>query len=212
MKMKQRLETLWNQQYSSPGGILGWLAGERMVRQHRPETAWTVALLDIQPADRVLEVGFGAGQGIRLAAEKVREGRIMGIDHSETMVRVASRRNAQAIKAERVRLAQGDITSLPFADRHFDKILTIHTFYFWPEPSQALNELSRVLQPGGRLVITLSTGKINARGEVDVWQPLQSALEEQVMPDLRRAGFQAVRCERGPDSRQYTSVAVIGEK
>ncbi|MBO0778655.1 MAG: hypothetical protein J2P37_07480, partial [Ktedonobacteraceae bacterium] len=72
--------------------------------------------------------------------------------------------------------------------------------------------LCRVLKPGGRLVITLSTGKINARGEVEVWKPLQSALEEQVMPGMQRNGLKVVRLEQGPTSRQYTSVAVIGEK
>jgi ubiquinone/menaquinone biosynthesis C-methylase UbiE len=212
MQVKRRFEGLWNRQYKSPRGLMGWLAGERMVRQHGPETAWTLRLLEIEPTDTVLEVGFGAGQGIKLAAEQARHGRVMGIDLSEMMVWVATRRNAQAVKAGRVALAQGAITALPFADQSFDKIMTIHTFYFWPEPIRALSELSRVLKPGGRLIITLSTGKINARGEVEVWPPFQAALQEQVMPGMRREGFQIVRLEPGPTSRQYTSVAVIGEK
>ncbi len=114
--------------------MMGWLAGERMVRQHGPETAWTMNLLEIQPTDTVLEVGFGAGQGIKLAAEKASDGRVMGIDLSEVMVRVATRRNAQAVKAGRVALSQGNITALPFEDQYFDKVMTIHTFYFWSEP------------------------------------------------------------------------------
>jgi ubiquinone/menaquinone biosynthesis C-methylase UbiE len=212
MQVKRRLEGLWNRQYRSPHGMIGWLAGERMVRQHGPETAWTLNLLEIEPTDAVLEVGFGAGQGIKLATEKASEGRVMGIDLSEMMVRVATRRNAQAVKAGRVALAQGTITALPFEDQSFDKVMTIHTFYFWSEPARALSELYRVLKPGGRLIITLSTGKINARGEVEVWPPLQAALQEQVMPGMRREGFQVVRLEPGPTSRQYTSMAVIGEK
>jgi len=192
--------------------MIGWLAGERMVRQHGPETAWTLNLLEIEPTDAVLEVGFGAGQGIKLATEKASEGRVMGIDLSEMMVRVATRRNAQAVKAGRVALAQGTMTALPFEDQSFDKVMTIHTFYFWSEPARALSELYRVLKPGGRLIITLSTGKINARGEVEVWPLLQAALQEQVMPGMRREGFQVVRLEPGPTSRQYTSMAVIGEK
>ena len=212
MKVRQLLEGMWNRQYRSPSGAMGWLAGERMVRQHGPETAWTLHLLDIQPTDTVLEVGFGAGQAIKLAAEKASNGRVMGIDLSETMVRVATRRNAQAVKAGRVVLAQGNVTALPFEDQYFDKVMTIHTLYFWPELGWALHELYRVLKPGGRLVMTLSTGKINAQGEVEVWSQFQSVLDEQVMPGMQREGFKAVRLEHGPDSRQYTSVAVIGEK
>ena len=90
MKVKQHLAGRWNKQYSSASGMVGWLAGERMVRQHRPETAWTISLLEMQPTDAVLEVGFGAGQGIKLAAEKACDGRVMGIDLSEVMVRVAA--------------------------------------------------------------------------------------------------------------------------
>lgn len=77
MNLKQRLEGIWNRQYRSPGGLMGRLAGARMVRQHKPETAWTIDLLEIQPADTVLEVGFGAGQGIKLAAEKASDGHVM---------------------------------------------------------------------------------------------------------------------------------------
>jgi ubiquinone/menaquinone biosynthesis C-methylase UbiE len=210
MNVKQYLESKWNQQQGCPRGIVGWLAGEQMVRQHRPETGWTIDLLDIQPADTVLEVGFGAGQGIKLAAEKVREGRVMGIDLSEGMVRVATRRNARAVKAGRVALSKGTITALPFEAQRFDRIMTIHTLYFWSEPSRVLSELCRVLKPGGRIVITLCTGTINAQGEVEMWS-LQSVLEEQVMPAMQKEGLKDVRLERGPNSRQFTNMAVIGE-
>ncbi len=209
--MQQHLASLWDQQYHCPDGIIGWLAGERMVHQHRPETAWTLDLLEIQPTDVVLEVGFGAGRGIKLAAEKAWTGRVTGIDLSETMVRVATRRNVQAIKTGRVTVRQGNVAELPFEDQQFDKIMTIHTLYFWPEPLQAISELQRVLKTGGRLVMTISTGKISEQGEVESG-PFQAVLEEQVLPAMQRNGFKVVRLERGPNSRQYTNVAVIGEK
>ncbi len=67
IQMKQAFTTALNKHYRCPKGRMGRIAGEVMVRQHRPETAWTLHLLDIQPTDTVLEVGFGAGQGIKLA-------------------------------------------------------------------------------------------------------------------------------------------------
>lgn len=212
MQAKHYLSEMWNQQHRRPRGMVGWLVGAQMAHQHKPETEWTLDLLNILPTDTVLEIGFGAGRGIKLAVERARNGHVMGIDLSETMVRAAARRNAQAVKAGRVTLSQGDVLALPFEEQQFNKIMTIHTVYFWSEPSQALSELYRVLKPGGRSVITLSTGESNSQGEVEVWPPFQALLEEQILPGMQRSGFQAVRLERGPNSRQYTSVAVIGEK
>lgn len=54
----------------------------------------TLALVDIQPDDRVLEIGFGPGIAIERAAELARRGKVIGVDHSELMLRQASRRNA----------------------------------------------------------------------------------------------------------------------
>lgn len=211
MKLKQHLDAIWGQQHQQPVGILGRMVGERMLRQHQPETDWTLDLLEIQPTDTILEVGFGAGRGIKLAAEKARAGRVMGIDLSETMVQVATKRNVQAIRAGRVILKQGDITALPFEDQQFDKVMTIHTFYFWPEPSRITQDLLRVLKPAGRLIVTLATGKLNDQG-VEEFSHFQALLEEQIVPDMLRNGFKVARLERGPFSRQYNNVALIGEK
>lgn len=211
MKLKQRLDAMWGKQHQRPVGILGRMVGERMLCQHQPETDWTLDLLEIQPTDTVLEVGFGAGRGIKLAAEKALAGRVMGIDLSETMVQIATKRNTEAIRAGRVVLKQGDIATLPFEDQQFDKIMTIHTFYFWPEPSQIIQELRRVLRPSGKMIVTLATGMLNAQGVEELW-PLQATLEEQVVPDMLRNGFKVARLERGPFSRQYNNVALIGEK
>ncbi|GHO46035.1 class I SAM-dependent methyltransferase [Ktedonospora formicarum] len=215
IQIKHAFDAVLQKHYECPKGMMGRLAGEQMVRQHQPETFWTLHLLDVQPTDTVLEVGFGAGQAIKLAARHIDGGRIIGIDLSEEMVRTATRRNATSVKAGQVILSQGTITALPFEDQYFDKIMTIHTLYFWSQSqgsSHALHELCRVLKPGGRVVITLSTGKMNEQGELEVWEPLHSALEEQIMPILRQEGLREVHLEQGPLSRHYTSVAVIGEK
>ncbi|GCE15455.1 class I SAM-dependent methyltransferase [Tengunoibacter tsumagoiensis] len=215
ISVKHVFDTVLNKHYPRPKGVIGWVAGEVMVRQHRAETEWTVHLLDIQPTDTILEVGCGAGQAIKLTAEQASRGRVVGIDLSEQMVRSATRRNGAAVKAGQVMLSQGTIAALPCKDEQFEKIMTIHTLYFWLEPhvsSPALRELYRVLKPGGRIVLTLSTGKVNAQGEVEVWESLQSALEEQIIPGMQREGLKNVRIEQGPTSRGYTSIAVIGEK
>ncbi len=205
VNLKQRLDALMDRQQRCPTGLAGWVVGARMARQHAPETLWTISLLGIAPADHVLEIGCGAGRAIELIAVRAPEGRVTGLDLSRTMVRAASRRNAQVIEARRVAIQQGDVARLPCADQQFDKILSIHTLYFWPDPARAVAELARALKPGGLLALTFSPGKVGAPEDTG----FGAIVHERIIPAMEQSGF-TVRVERGPDSRRYKTLAVIG--
>ncbi|MDQ2716290.1 MAG: class I SAM-dependent methyltransferase [Chloroflexota bacterium] len=198
-------------QHGHPTGIVGYMLGEQMVRQHMPETTWTLSLLDLKAEDQILELGFGAGRAIELVAVQASNGHISGIDLSQEMLRAASRRNTRAIKAGQVALYHGDLTTLPFADNQFDKVFSIQTLYFWPDPPRALAEISRVLKPGAILVVTLSTGKIDT-GEATGLEGYQVILEEQIVPEMKQLGFTQAYIKQGPASRQFKTTAVVGVK
>lgn len=208
IQIKQAFNTVLNKQYPCPQGMIGYIAGELMVRQHEEETGWTVLVADVQPTDSVLEIGFGAGKAIALLAEKTPNGSVAGIDRSATMVKRAGARNWQAVRAERVTLQQGDAVHLPFAEQQFDKVISIHTFYFWSEPPVILAEIFRVLKPSGICFITFSVGKAEETGLGDY----QTIIEEQMLPDMRNIGFTEVSIKQGPIARQYKNVMVIGRK
>ena len=89
MIVRKGLESLIDRQYRQPTGIIGQFVGRRMARQHQPENAWTVSLLDIQPTDRVLEVGFGPGIAVELLAAQASQGFIAGVDFSPAMISLA---------------------------------------------------------------------------------------------------------------------------
>ena len=212
MNLMNRVKSsLLTGQYGHPRGIVGRVLGEQMVRQHMPETDWTISLLNIQPENSILELGFGAGRAIELVAAHAPNGRVSGIDISQAMVRAASHRNAHVIKNGRVTLRNGDLTTLPFADEQFDKVFSIQTIYFWPDPPNALAEIFRVLKRGGRLVITLSTGTIDTV-EVTGLEQYQLLLEEQIIPAMKHLGFTVASIEQGPASRQFKTTAVVGVK
>lgn len=122
-------------------------------------------LLQLTDADRVLEIGFGHGRTIERAAGRVPRGVVAGIDHAETMLRVARRRCAALIAAGRVQLHRGDSAHLPFHAASFDKALAVHTLYFWRPPLPHLRELRRVLVTGGRLVLAYRPA--GSRGAAD---------------------------------------------
>src|SRR5215470_18964874 len=163
-------------QFHHPHGTGGRLAGRVMAHRpsNRQRNVWVVSLLDVQPADRVLEIGFGPGLAIAELSRRVGDsGHVYGIDHSDVMLRQATRRNAAAIAAGRVTLSRAPVDRVPAAvSGPFDAILAVNSHGFWPAPAERLGELRRRLRPGGRIAIasqprcpgaTASTSRTAAR-------------------------------------------------
>ena len=142
-----------------PSGLLGRLLGHIMSLETAAANDAALRALAPQPGDRVLEVGFGHGRTIERAGAMVGHGLVAGIDASEEMVRMATRRCRRLVEAGRVRLALADSASIPYPDRFFDKAFTIHTIYFWDDPERHLRELGRVLRNGARLVLGFHASK-----------------------------------------------------
>ena len=163
LRMEQRmhgrsspLQSLSMRAFGRPEGVLGKLGGVIMAWTNRAIAARVVELLNIQPSDRVLEVGFGPGIGIQLLAEKVTSGGVVGIDCSEEMVELATARNAAAVECGRVELRRGSVERLPFANETFDKALAINSMQIWPDPVAALRQMQLVLKPGGTIALAFT--------------------------------------------------------
>src|SRR5829696_558763 len=99
-------EYVMENMFCVPKGALGWLGGHLM-SQDRQLPTWVVELLDIKPSDRVLEVGSGPGIGLELVAAKAYQGRVVGVDPSETMLEMAHHRNRTQVEAGRIKLHHG---------------------------------------------------------------------------------------------------------
>jgi ubiquinone/menaquinone biosynthesis C-methylase UbiE len=199
-----------DRQHRYPNGPFGQVIGERMVRQHALETAWSIGLLDLQPDDRVLEVGCGAGQGLALARKHGQSRHIIGVDLSATMLQSAARRNKAARTRGHIALLRGDIAALPFHEQHFDKIVSIHTFYFWLDPRAIVQQIIALLAPGGRCVTTFATARTSPDGERVYW-PLHEHAQALVGEINQERGVHATFLT-GPDSREFNNVAILIEK
>jgi SAM-dependent methyltransferase len=169
------------------GRCAGWIMGTRA--SNRERNRWAVSLLDIQPSDRVLEIGFGPGLAIREIARHAVEGYVCGLDHSAVMLRQASRRNARALRSGRVDLRLGSVESLPTFEERFDKILAVNAFQFVADPVECLANLRGLLRGGGRIAIAHQPRCPGATDET-------SALRGQrLTAQLAQAGFSDVRVE-----------------
>jgi ubiquinone/menaquinone biosynthesis C-methylase UbiE len=141
------------QQFRKPAGFRGRIAGSLFRKINREGIDWTIGLVEIQPTDHVLEIGFGPGYGIQLATRLAADGLVAGMDISETMLEQASRRNAAAIAAGGVELRLGDAAVLPYPDSSFHRVFATNVVYFWSDPRTTLHEIWRVLKPGGRVAL-----------------------------------------------------------
>jgi ubiquinone/menaquinone biosynthesis C-methylase UbiE len=176
-------------QFGRPRGVAGRLAGWVMAHRgsNRQRNLWVVGVLDVQPTDRVLEVGFGPGLAIAELARHATRGRVYGIDHSDVMVRQARRRNAAAVRAGRVELIHTPVDRLPHLDAPLDAILAVNSAGFWPDPAGQLGRLRGLLRPGGRIALASQPRCPGATAAT-------TARAGQELGDLlTRAGFTEVR-------------------
>jgi SAM-dependent methyltransferase len=174
-----------------PRGAAGRVTAWEMAHRpsNRQRNRWVVRLLDVQPADRVLEIGFGPGLAVAELA-RAGAGHVYGIDHSGVMLRQASRRNAAAIRVGRVTLINASVDQLPPAlDGPFDAILAVNSLGFSPAPAQRLAELRRRLAPGGRIAIASQPRCPGATADTS-----RNAARE-IENLLRSAGFMQLKTE-----------------
>jgi arsenite methyltransferase len=137
--------------------------GPKMEQHHLDITEKTIRLMDLRPGERILDLGCGSGWATRLLARMVGEGpegfgQVVGVDVSDEMIRVA---RADSKDFDNVMFVWGSATQIPWEENFFDKVLSIESFYYWPDQERGLAELFRVMAPKGRLFILINLYKDN---------------------------------------------------
>jgi len=138
----------------------GWL-GKRVVRAmnagHATMTNWGLQQLPVSSSSTILDVGCGGGRTVQTLAAMAPNGTVTGIDYATGSVAVSRETNAAEIAAGRVRIVRGSVAALPFPDRTFDVITAVETHYYWPNLPDNVQEILRVLKPGGTFAIIAET-------------------------------------------------------
>jgi SAM-dependent methyltransferase len=134
--------------------------GARLLMGHtgpgmRGEHRIALGMLSLTGGERVLDVACGPGNFTRGFASATKDGLIVGLDASRTMLA----RAVEQTSAANVAYVRGDASALPFRDASFDAICCFAALYLIERPMRALDEIARALAPGGRVVLLASCNR-----------------------------------------------------
>lgn len=184
------------EQGRKPSGLLGRIVARVMAKETAGENEFALELLQLRPEDAVLEIGCGHGKTLAKAAKFVSRGSLSGIDFSPVMHRHATRRHRRLVAEKRIEFLLGNSDRLPFDDKSFDKVFTVHTVYFWKTPIDHLAEARRVLKPGGRFVLGFRPAEDAGFQATFPSEIYHIRPEAEVAQSARDAGFEAVKLRR----------------
>ncbi len=192
--------------------------GPEMEQHHISLAEQTLRLMDLKPGERVLDLGCGTGWATRLLARLVAlpteaqagppvsagarpggAGQVVGIDISDEMIRQA---RAQSRDFDNILYVWGSEQHLPWQENYFDKVLSIESFYYYPDQERVLAELVRVMAPRARLFILVNLYRENPlslRWVDDLKVPVHVRSTSEYMDMLKRHTFEDVEARQIPD-------------
>lgn len=182
--------------------------GDGMEKDHLPITLPVLAKMRPAAAENVLDVGCGSGWLTRRVAGLVPEGRVVGMDISEEMIRLA-RRNS--LHHHNILYIVGEAGEIPWEPNFFHHAISVESAYYWPDPAAGVKELHRVLRPGGTAWMLINYYRDNPHGHQ--WGPLLAVptrllAAAEWVELFREAGFVNVGHERvidpSPSPENYT--------
>jgi SAM-dependent methyltransferase len=173
--------------------------GEAMEQDHLPIVLPVLDRMRIAPAGNILDLGCGAGWLAPLLAEQVPEGRVVGMDVSDEMIRRARRNYADL---DSVLFVVGEAEEIPWDANFFDRVISVESAYYWPDPQRALREIFRVLAEGGSAWVLVNYYRENAHAHQ--WAevltvPVHLFSSEEWAAMFRDAGLVDVAHTRIPD-------------
>jgi cyclopropane fatty-acyl-phospholipid synthase-like methyltransferase len=178
-------------QFKKPSGLPGIVTSNLMVQNNQKNYDRLILGLDLQPQDKLLEIGYGPGIGIRMVAEASPTCTIHGIDFSKLMYKRASKYNKQLIETGRVQLQYGDFLKAPALNNNYDKILCLNVIYFWNELRAPFEKVLALLKTGGSFHIYMADIAILQQKKAPD-SVFNKYTVEQVVEVLKAVGFNEV--------------------
>lgn len=119
-------------------------------RMFQPTYQQIVGTLPLKNKGFLIDIGTGPGDLVQLIAKKYPNLKVIGIDLSETMIRIANKKKKNSLNLE---FKVMDGKNLGFKENSIDYIISTFTFHHWRKPLKVLNEIHRVLKKRGQVFI-----------------------------------------------------------
>ncbi len=189
-----------------PQGRMGRAMLRFMNLCHAPLTNWGLNLIDYQDGWTMLDIGCGGGATLKRLLKRSKDSQVYGIDISEERVAKARKVNAELLD-KRVFVRQGSAEELPYEDGKFDLVTAVETVNFWPNLPDCLQEVCRVLKPGGKYAIMVEVVDNDSKW-TDLCDGMTAYSPEQLQKLLADAGFVNIEIHR----KKPSNAAIIGMK
>lgn len=189
-----------------PQGRMGRAMLKFMNLCHAPLTNWGLDLADIQNGWTMLDIGCGGGATLQRLLKRSKDAQVYGIDISEESVTKARKVNAEVLDNQ-VYVTQGSAEHLPYSDEIFDLVTAVETVYFWPNLPDCLQEVRRVLKPGGKFAIMVEVVDSDSKW-TNVVEGMTAYPPEQLKTLLDDAGFIQTEIHR----KKPSYATIIGVK
>jgi len=173
---------------------------------HAPLTNWGLKLVQVKDGWTMLDVGCGGGFTIRRLLNRSKDAHVYGIDISEESVTKAKKVNAEVLNKQ-VFVTQGSAERLPYNNEIFDLVTAVETVYFWPDLPDCLQEVRRVLKPGGKFAIMVEVVESDSKW-TSIVDGMTAYTPEQLKTLLDDAGFIQTEIHR----KKPTYATIMGVK
>jgi ubiquinone/menaquinone biosynthesis C-methylase UbiE len=140
-------------QFEFHRGFTGRVTLMFMNRGHKSIYENVAKALELRSEDDLLEIACGNGHFIKNYASHIHS--VAGLDLSELCIKLATKKNKKRIVAGSAKFVQGEATRLPWEDNNFSAATSMGSFMIFPKPLESLQEMYRVLRPGGRVAVCI---------------------------------------------------------
>ncbi|AWF80264.1 SAM-dependent methyltransferase [Microbulbifer sp. A4B17] len=199
------------EQLRKPSGTSATETAQQMNKANKATNLAALKALNVVSGDCVLEIGPGNG---KFAVNVLRKGsyvRYTGIDWSSDMVANAKDLNSKYVESGQMDFRVGSSESLPFSDGKFDKVIAVHTIYFWEVLQTHLTEIYRVLVPDGKLCLAFADKSFMQNLPFTQFG-FRLFDEGDIRAELSDAGFKVISCGKHSEYGENNTKQLVEKK